>query len=229
MFYLATKVEGVRSARVDLRSFSCKVWGAQSVQSEDNFEVLARAGWHAESAKEHHEDGFKLPFPWSCVSRCSPRWVVRPKSVFLTDEIWSIEMLIVPRLTGNMIIFRCKKWLLLGIWVDLTWRVTWLLQLQRLWDQFAQQTCYVYTGNEPKQAWALYKRQLNTWFRAGPRPWSQDEGTIYGTEMKTLLNFLVQWPTTDRFIKFHIWLSSWSRLLIYTLFIIERHFLLLFK
>ena len=36
MVYLTTKIEGARSARVDLRSFSCKVWGAlrcQGVQS----------------------------------------------------------------------------------------------------------------------------------------------------------------------------------------------------
>ena len=78
-------------------------------------------------------------------------------------------MLIVGRLTENMIIFRCKKWLHRGIWVDLTWR---LLQLQRLRDQFARQTCYVYTSNEPKQAAHFYKHQLKTWFRAGRRPWS---------------------------------------------------------
>ena len=130
----------------------------------------------------------------ACLHTVHGEWFVRNLS-FLTDEIWSIEMLIVGRLTGNMIIFRCKKWLPLGIWVDLTWRVTWLLQLQRLWDQFAQQTCYVYTGNEPKQDWAhFYKQQLKTWFRAGP--WSLSDGTIYGTKMKTSRNFLVQWPAT---------------------------------
>ena len=132
----------------------------------------------------------------ACLHSVHGEWFVRNLS-FLTDEIWSIEMLIVGRLTGNMIIFRCKKEMAprnLGR-SHLKSDLLGLLQHQRLWDQFARQTCYVYTGNEPKQDWAhFYKQQLKTWFRAGP--WSLSDGTIYGTKMKTSRNFLVQWPAT---------------------------------
>ena len=156
-------------------------------------EVLSRGKWH-------DQDDFdrSLPPCWTRVPPQRPRWVIRTKSVFsdgrdLVDrdvncrpldwkyDNFPLRQEMAP--TRNLGRSHLKSDLL-G-----------LLQRQRLWDQFAQQTCYVYTGNEPKQDWAhFYKQQLKTWFRAGP--WSLSDGTIYGTKMKTSRNFLVQWPAT---------------------------------
>ena len=137
--------------------------------------LLARA-WKV--GRWHDNDDFdrSLPPRWTprVPRQHCPRWVVRPKSVFsdgrdLVDrdvncrpldwkyDNFPVQEMAPPRNLGRS---HLKS-------------DSWFLQLQRLWDQFARQTCCTFIPATSQNKTAhFYKRQLKTWFRAGRRPWS---------------------------------------------------------
>lgn len=159
-------------------------------------------GLSAPHGKWHDDDDFdrSLPPRWTRVPRQRPRWVVRPKSVF-SD--------------GRDLVDRdvnCRP---------LDWKYDNFPVQEMAPRNLGRSHLKFYSSNDcetnlldklvtiipargQNKTAHFYKQQLKTWFRAGPRPWILSDGTIYGTEMKTSPNFLVQWPWTRWIIKYYI-------------------------
>ena len=165
--------------------------------------LLARGRWH-----DHDDFDPPLPRCWTRVPHQHTRWVVRPKSVFsdgrdLVDRDvncrtldWKYDNFPVQEMARSKEFgpISLEQWLLAFTTPTTMRRPICSTNLLH----------FIPATSQNKTA-RFYKQQLKTWFRAGRRPWRRSllsDGTIYGTEMKTSRNFLVQWPTTERFIKY---------------------------